>query len=313
MAYGMLLACAALSWIGCFALVSSSRRQSAGTVMERHARRFARHLAGVHASLATSAFVRRLLRVSSWCEVSDWVCERAARRGHVLSLPKACAALVMACAGFLLLCWVVASPVGVVVGVAAIAVGMPVAAAAAERSRTRRMADEIPDVFRTLAMAISSGETLSQAIEYVGVHEGGLVGRTFAETSLRIRCGESSQEALGYLERQVDAPGIGLLVTALAVSQRTGSPLRGLFETSATLVERQTELERSLAVKTAQVRLSVRIVCLLPVILVTLLSLISTDFQKGLCTPGGIGSVVVAAMMDSMALVIIRHLMRGVV
>ena len=90
-------------------------------------------------------------------------------------------------------------------------------------------------------------------------------------------------------------PGIGLLVTALVIAQRTGSPLRGLFQSSAQLVERQGEYERMLAVKTAQVRLSVRIVCLLPVLLVCVLSLISPDFQHGLATvPGTMGSVLVA-------------------
>ena len=47
-------------------------------------------------------------------------------------------------------------------------------------------------------------------------------------------------------------------------SHRTGSPLRDLLARSAALVERQGEFERELEVKTAQVRLSARIVCSLP-------------------------------------------------
>jgi tight adherence protein B len=113
---------------------------------------------------------------------------------------------------------------------------------------------------------------------------------------------QETQEAYGYLP--MDAMEL--------ISQRTGSPLMALFQRSAVLVERQGEFERLLSVKTAQVRLSARIVCLLPAVMVAGLSLISHDFQHGLLTPVGMGSVLVAALMDGVALLIIRRLMEGV-
>jgi tight adherence protein B len=161
-------------------------------------------------------------------------------------------------------------------------------------------------------MALGSGETLTQAVEYVGVHTRGYAREAFVKAAMRLRCGASTEEAMAGLSRELDAPGVGLLTTALVIAQRTGSPLRGLFQSSAQLVERQGEYERMLAVKTAQVRLSVRIVCLLPLVLVCLLSLISVDFQHGVATLPGMVSLLVAAGMDGCALLIIRHLMRGV-
>ena len=65
--------------------------------------------------------------------------------------------------------------------------------------------------------------------------------------------------------------------------------------------------------KTAQVRLSVRVVSGLPVIMIALLSLISSDFQRGLSTPVGAACILAAALMDGAAILIIRRLMRGVV
>ena len=79
------------------------------------------------------------------------------------------------------------------------------------------------------------------------------------------------------------------------------------------LVERQGELERLLSVKTAQVRLSVRVVSALPPIMVGTLSLISPDFQRGVMTPVGLGCILVAAVLDAVAIVSIRALMRGIV
>lgn len=212
-----------------------------------------------------------------------------------------------------LLCLVSSSPLGIPAALGTALAGVPLLESSRQRGRKREISQEMPGVFRTLAMAVGSGETLAQAIEYLGSHETGLVGRPFARASLRLRCGQSAEEALGGLSRELDAPGVGLLTTALLISQRTGSPLRSLFQRAATLVERQGEFERMLEVKTAQVRLSVRIVCGLPVVMIAALSLLSPDFRAGLATLPGVLSVGVACAMDSVALIIIRRLMKGVV
>lgn len=187
---------------------------------------------------------------------------------------------------------------------------------ATERAGSAKDAKEVaaamPGVYRTLSVALGSGQTLAQAVSYVAAHERGKVAEAFTHMSLRLRCGSSTEEAVGELTRELSAPGTELLATALVISHRTGSPLRDLLMRSAALAERQGEFERMLSVKTAQVRLSVRIVCLLPAVMLALLALISPDFQAGLLTPAGITCVALAALLDGAALLIIRHLLSGV-
>lgn len=190
---------------------------------------------------------------------------------------------------------------------------MQLRATTRERRRKEALAQEMPAVFRTLANSLSAGHTLVQSLDYVGMHERGEVGEAFARASLRLRCGMSAEEALHELGDELDAPGVSLMVTALAISQRTGSPLRELFQRSAELVEQRGELVRALSVKTAQVRLSVRIVCGLPPIMVLFLALVSPDYQAGLSTPSGITCLLVAAAMDGIALLAIRTIMGGVI
>lgn len=212
-------------------------------------------------------------------------------------------------------------------GAAGLLMGSPVAAAAAaaalagaallrERSRQGRLRGEVlasmPGVYRTLSVALGSGQTLSQAVSYVGAHERGPAAEAFGRMSLRLRCGMGTEEAVGLLARELDAPGTELLAAALVISHRTGSPLRDLLMRSATLAERQGEFERLLGVKTAQVRLSVKIVCLLPAVMLCLLALISPDFQAGLLTPVGLGCVSAAAALDGLALALIRRMVREV-
>ena len=257
--------------------------------------------------------VEALLDANCVRSLSEELSERAADRGVSLDPHSAVATLVIgALAASLLGGALFASPLAVLV-VAGGLVGVMLARDASIRERERREAlGAMPGVYRTLAVALGSGQTLSQAVAYVGAHEHGAVARVFARMSLRLRCGASTEEAVDLLAKELSAPGAGLLATALVISHRTGSPLRDLLLRSAALAERQEEFERTLGVKTAQVRLSVRIVCLLPVVLMGILALMSPDFQAGLATPVGMGCVTVAAVLDVIALVVIRRLMRGV-
>lgn len=176
-----------------------------------------------------------------------------------------------------------------------------------------QISHEMPLVFRMLASSLGSGKTLAQSLEYVGLHEDGHIAREFEHAALELRFGESSQSALNGLAQRLDTVGVRLLVATLSISQRTGSPLDAMLSRCAHMVEQQEGLERTLSVKTAQVRLSVKIVCCMPLVMLTALSLISPDFQRGLLTPTGITCVAIALAMDALALVIIRRLMKGVV
>lgn len=304
--------------IGCASCLAASAFVASGGRASKHAsgwgvRAANRALNELCTILGESTLVVMLLRRPSWRSLSEVVARAVRRHGLVVSREGACAAVLLAqLTVSLVACVFARSLLGLAVGVTGSAVGVEVWHSSRERTRERALIDEMPEVFRTLAMALGSGETLMQAIEYVGVHERGYAGQAFVQAAMRLRCGASTEEAMAQLAHDLDAPGVGLLTTALVVAQRTGSPLRGLFQSSATLVERQGEYERMLAVKTAQVRLSVRIVCLLPLLLVGALSLISVDFQQGLSTLPGMLCLLVAGVMDGCALLIIRHLMRGV-
>lgn len=180
------------------------------------------------------------------------------------------------------------------------------------RGRKRDLARQVPDAFRSLAGALAAGRTLPQAISYVGSMGTGPLNREFARASLLVSCGTPAADAIEQISARTDAPGVELMVCALTVSARTGAPLQGLFLRSAQLVERRFALERELEAKTAQVRLSAKIVSGLPVCLVALLVLTSPDFRAGLATPVGLGCVLAAALLDVVALAIIARLMRGV-
>ena len=257
--------------------------------------------------------VNLLLGLESWRVAADELL-RAGRFSRLVASREAALAL-LACVPVLcaMACLVVAhSPVGLAVGLLAGAVAVPAWGATQVRRREETLARQVPDTFRSLAGALGSGRTLSQAISYVGSQGSGPLAREFSRASLAVSCGVPATAAVEEIARRTQAPGVALMVCALVVSARTGAPLQGLFARSARLVEARFELERELKAKTAQVRLSSRIVSTLPICLVAALALLSPDFREGLATPVGAGCVCVAAALDLVALLIIRRLMRSV-
>ena len=308
---GRIVTCAALLWAAGFVGIGAFR----GTTVGTHA--LAIRLVGIAGNLVqrmgSSELVDGLLHFGSISRVSDAASRWLGERGVPWSREECCGLLAACVPASLVVSVLVArSPLGMLAPGVAWLVGVPLIDGSLARKRAQALSEQMPGVFRTLATAMAFGETLAQAVTYVGDHEGGAAGSAFRSAALKLRCGVSVNEALDALVDELDTPGIGLIATALTISQRTGSPLRSLFQRSATLVERQGEFERMLAVKTAQVRLSVRIVSLLPVVMVGVLALISPDFQKGLTTVPGALSLVVATALDVVALGIIRHMMRGV-
>lgn len=294
------------------ALTSGGRSLSVG-VREMRLRRAWWRLRRLLAVVGLGPVVPLMMERSAWHNLAEALRAWLVGQGLELSLEEATAALCVGCGIAVALGGVLSRSVVGALAVGGLCVlGAHLVDSSRQRRRARELSESMPGIFRTLAIALGSGQTLTQAIDYVGSHERGPAAGEFARTSLRLRCGVAVEEALSQLAEELDAPGMELLVTALLISQRTGSPLRDLFRRSARLVERQGEFERSLSVKTAQVRLSVRIVCLLPVLMIAVLSLISPDFQSGLASPVGTLSVVMALAMDGAALMIIRHLMRGV-
>lgn len=201
------------------------------------------------------------------------------------------------------------SPLGLVVGVGAPWLLFSARAARRARAAARKVEAEMPEAFAALAIALGSGHSLSQGMRFVGSHAQEPVRTEFMRVSYAIECGVPATSALDDLLERLPAPGLGLVSLALKVSQRTGAPLRGLLADAADMVGERMELARRLDVKTSQARMSARLVALMPLAMIAMLTLLSPDFRAGLATPLGMGSVLIALVLNLMAWGIIRHIM----
>lgn len=252
-------------------------------------------------------------KIGALSEIGAACARRLARKGFDVGT-QACSLLVaVASVLFVLIAGFVAqSWMGLLVGTVAACVTIAIWGASLRRTRHRALESEMPRVFRSLAASLAAGRTLPQALATLGKNRDA-TAEAFGRAALAMACGFSATDALTQLARELDTPGGELLVAALLVSYRSGSPLMGLFQRAALIVEKESELERQLNVKTAQVRLSVRVVCVLPALMVGILTLISPDFRAGLSTEAGRACLALAVLLDLVAIIVVRRLMASVI
>ena len=254
-----------------------------------------------------------LSRIAPLAEVGAACAKKLAKRGFDVGAQAGCVCVALLAALLVVSCCMVAqSWLGFVVGAVASCAIVGMLAATIGHARREAAEREMPRVFRSLAASLAAGRTLPQALASLGKNQE-LSSSAYGRAALAMACGYSAGDALGQLATELDTPGGELLVSALMVSHRTGSPLMGLFSRAADIVEREADLERLLGVKTAQVKLSVRVVCVLPAVMVGLLCLISPDFRAGLATEAGRLSIATAIALDLVAVFIVRRLIASVI
>ena len=168
------------------------------------------------------------------------------------------------------------------------------------------------EAFGALAASMASGLSLAQAMRYVGSHAQEPVRTEFLRAEAQVACGAGMTVALDELVERLHAPGLDFVTLALKVSRRTGAPLSDVLGEAARLVRERVELRRKLDVRTAQVRMSARLVAGMPVAMVAFLALASSDFREGIATVPGAASIAVALLLDGIAWSIIRVVMRSI-
>lgn len=178
-----------------------------------------------------------------------------------------------------------------------------------ERERAR-IEQGMPEAFAALAISLGSGLSLEQAMRYVGSRAQEPIRSEFLRVSALMACGVAAASALDEMLARLHAPGLRLVALALKVSQRTGAPLAQLLVEASELVGQRLELTRQLDVKTAQVRMSARLVASMPLVMIAFLTLTSSDFRAGIAAPVGAGALVLALTMNMLAWKIMRSLMQ---
>lgn len=199
-------------------------------------------------------------------------------------------------------------------GVAVSACAVALAATAVRSSRDRAvsaMRDEVPDAIRSMEASFRAGQSLEQTLERIAGESHGALGEPFARGCHALRTGGTASEALACLRSERAVPELAFVAIALDVQHQTGGSMSRVLDAARDMVESELELARSLRVQTAQARLSARVVCAMPFVLVAVFSLVSDGFlDPFFASAAGLALLGLAIGMQAAGIVIVRRTLR---
>lgn len=183
-----------------------------------------------------------------------------------------------------------------------------IASKAQEKRRIDDLQHEMPEVLRLLCIALESGSSLPAALRYAAQNSNGVLAAELDKTVWDLEAGHGFDEALERLRERTGGSEFAFLAVAMEIQHRSGGSLSDILNNVSTLLKQTSELKDDLRTKTAQGRLSSRIVSLMPFALLVILSLFSPGYLSGfLSSPLGICLFVFALLLEILGCVLVRR------
>lgn len=174
--------------------------------------------------------------------------------------------------------------------------------------KENQFVNQLPDTLSAVANSLKAGFSLDQAFEFVSMSMPEPSKSEFSKIHLNYRVGLTLKDSLEELTQKYPNTEVKLFVSSLVLqSQVGGNVIPFLDELKAVLKER-VKLRRSIAVGTAQTRLSTAIIALLPYVI--LMILVSSGWGALTNTLKGILLLIFAILMQVTGLFINSQLMK---
>jgi tight adherence protein B len=170
--------------------------------------------------------------------------------------------------------------------------------------------ESIPDTLRTMSACFRSGYSLLQTFRHLAKETNGPLCLAFRRAASDLETGRTASDALKRLREESALSEFAFVTAALEIQHRTGGSMQTIIDSACDSIESELALRRSLRVQTAQARLSMRIVTIMPFVLIAVFSLVSPGFLSPFFSSAvGIAVLCVAMGMQFAGVMIVRHML----
>jgi tight adherence protein B len=205
-----------------------------------------------------------------------------------------------------------AGPAG---GVAGLAVGMWVPRWRRNRRVARHVAlveGQLADAMDGIAAALRAGMSPSQAIGFACEEGEAPLADRLRAVVRRESLGMPLDESLELLAREEPGDDVRLAVAVLQLQHRVGGDAPAVLDDAVRTLRQRVAAAAELRSLTAQARLSGTILGLLPIGFFLFMSVVSrSEVSSALSSPIGLASVAFGLVLDGLAFLWIRHLLRS--
>jgi tight adherence protein B len=146
--------------------------------------------------------------------------------------------------------------------------------------RFRRLDSLLPETIDLMSRALQAGHGVTSAIEMASQEIAEPLASEFRTVFEEQNLGLPLREAILNLAERVPLDDVRFLVTAILVQKETGGNLAEILDKTAVLLRDRMRLKGQLRIYTAQGRLSGWFLCLLPLVLFFLMSIVNPKYEK---------------------------------
>ncbi|MGE4801531.1 type II secretion system F family protein [Yersinia hibernica] len=130
---------------------------------------------------------------------------------------------------------------------------------------------DFPEALLMINMAASSGASINQVLDRCGQEISGPLGSEFNLIYRRLNVGESPESVFYESYQRFNYPEFYFLITIILLNLQQGGQLRELTSRLSEVINKNKTTEQKKAVMTAQVRMSVNIISVMPIVFSLLL------------------------------------------
>lgn len=143
--------------------------------------------------------------------------------------------------------------------------------------REKEFEESFPVALNMMTSAVSSGESLTHAITYVGATLKGSVAREFATMGKRLQLGEAPEDVFRKACGRLPYPMFFFFVMTLRANIERGGQLKDIIKRLNTLMFNVRAVEKKKSALTAEARTSAKIVAAIPFIFLIVLRFFSPE------------------------------------
>ncbi|WP_174846768.1 type II secretion system F family protein [Yersinia vastinensis] len=170
---------------------------------------------------------------------------------------------------------------------------------------------DFPEVLLMINMAASSGSSINQMLERCGQEINGPLGNEFKLICRRLNLGESPETVFYDAYQRFNYPEFYFLITIILLNLQQGGQLRELTNRLSQVISKNKTTEQKKLVITAQTRMSVNIISVMPIAFSLLLYFIDpTSIESIWNHPSGRGIFYYIIISEVIGIILIRKMLR---
>jgi tight adherence protein B len=172
-----------------------------------------------------------------------------------------------------------------------------------------RLSRQVGDMILLLSNYLRAGHSFIRSIELVSWELQSPLSDELKIFTKDMNLGASFTVALDDLEKRTKDEDLGLVITAIQINHQIGGNLAEILDNISFTIRERLRLKGEIKTLTAQGRMTAIVICLLPVGVALVISLMNPEFMSLLYTnPIGQGMLVLAMLMELVGILIIRKI-----